>query len=129
MTSPIRVRRHTDGRVAVCTGLAQEPYRWFVWPPHGRLTDEHVTGDGWSELLVAELPEPDGETGAVVAGEDARTPYWCTSRGELILAWTEGVEMPAWELQEDLEIIRADALKLLAAVAACEKYRTERETT
>lgn len=56
----IRLRRHTDGRVA----LSLVPDRWkcfdnsstaIPWSPK----NEHVSGPGWSELLVAELPEPD----------------------------------------------------------------------
>jgi hypothetical protein len=124
VVSDVRVRRHTDGRVAVCTELADGPYRWLVWPPYGRLTDEQVTGEGWCELLVAELPEPDGWADAVGDnGEDARTPYWETWRGAYT-AWTDGVEDAAG-LNEDLECLRIDALKMLAAVAACERYRAE----
>lgn len=60
--SDLRVRRHTDGRVAI-----EHRPRWWVVI---RLEDdsaglrdaseEYVSGEGWSELLVAELPEPDG---------------------------------------------------------------------
>jgi hypothetical protein len=81
-------------------------------------------------LLVAELPEPDGSVNAVGSdGEDTTTPYWKTSWGESVTAWIDGVETPVWELQEDLDVIRSDALKMLAAVAACERYRAEREKT
>lgn len=134
MTPPIRVRRHADGRIAL---LAEpdDPNPWLVSGTRRSLArilwavEADVTGDGWSELFVAELPEPDGQTDAVNSdGEDVTTPYWKTSWGESVTAWIEGVETPVWELCEDLEAIRSDALKMLAAVAACEKYRSERET-
>lgn len=121
MNPPIRVCRHTDGRVAVCAGLADEPYRWFVWPPHGRLTDEHVTSDGWSELFVADLPEPDGW----LAGDNAAFPFWETT--------TNHLEVEDGELDDlnghDADTLRSDALKMLAAVDACEKYQAERDVT
>lgn len=128
--SDVRVRRHTDGRVAVCTELADGPYRWLVWPPYGRLTDEHVAGEGWSELLVTELPEPDGWADVVNDdGYDVMTPYWNISPGCQATAWATGVEIgdPGdGELQEDLTRIRTEAFGLLAAVDACERYRAER---
>lgn len=75
-------------------------------------------------LAVVELPGPDGWVDAVDSnGEDARTPCWRTSWGT---AWIEGVETPVWELREDLDAIRSDALKMLAAVAACERFRAQR---
>jgi hypothetical protein len=77
------------------------------------------------ELLVAELPEPDGMIETVGRdGTDTTTPYWRTSWGESVTAWIEGVETPIWELQEDLSKIWSDGLKILAAVAACERYRS-----
>lgn len=79
-------------------------------------------------LVVVELPEPDGWAGVVGDdGEDTRTPYWRTSWNESVTAWIEGVETPVWSLREDLDEIRADALKMLAAVAACERYRAEQQ--
>lgn len=77
-------------------------------------------------LVVLALPEPDGWVDACTAdGVDTRTPYWRTSWGESVTAWIEGVETPVWELQEDLAAIRDDALKMLAAIATCERYRAE----
>lgn len=131
MTSPIRLRRHTDGRLAV--------FRAGMWlitsvPPVTSYPswfhdDRLCSGPGWSELLVAELPEPDGH-GDVVGdnGENAQAPWWYTKHGTYT-AWHEGVE-DDWGLQEDetLDDVRSDALKMLAAVTACEQYRAERET-
>lgn len=127
--SEIRLRRHIDGRIAISTELAEGPYRWIVWPPHGRLTDEHVTGPGWTELFVAKLPKPDDEISTPDRkGADVNTPTWKLSFGESVTAWIEGVETPVWELrEEDLSNVRSDALKMLAAVAACERYRAEQK--
>ena len=131
MTPPVRLRRHIDGRVALQLG-DKGPLPWCIFDrgeyPH--FSWEDVSGPGWSELFVAELPKPDGEVDAVDSnGEDTKTPFWKTSWGESVTAWIDGVETPVWELQEDHGVIRADALKMLAAVAACERYRTERKTT
>lgn len=61
MTSPIRVRRHTDGRVALF-----HRNRWLITEipgqsiyPVERDDDRDCSGEGWVELLVTELPEPD----------------------------------------------------------------------
>jgi hypothetical protein len=61
VTPLVRLRRHTDGRLAV--------FRDGMWlitsvPPVTSYPswfhdDRLCSGDGWSELLVAELPEPD----------------------------------------------------------------------
>jgi hypothetical protein len=100
----VRLRRHTDGRVAVCTGLsAGSAYPWFVGLPYGRLTDEHVSGPGWSELLVAEQPEPDHHCEGVFHDVDDAT----------------------------IEELEFDALNLLAAIAehrrCCERERVSQE--
>lgn len=74
-------------------------------------------------LAVVDLPEPDwwvGEDG------ETRTPCWRLSWGESVTAWIEGVETPVQDLQEDLDKVHADALKMLAAVAACERFRAAR---
>lgn len=81
---------------------------------------------GGAGLTVVALPEPDSWTECVGKdGKDARTPYWRTSWGESVTAWIEGVEVPIWALSEDLEAIESDALKILAAVAACRRFRDE----
>lgn len=81
-----------------------------------------------SGLAVVKLPEPDDWVDAVTDdGEDTRTPYWRTSWGESVTAWIEGVEASAWELQEDLNKIRDDASKMLAAVAECERFRARQQ--
>ena len=120
--SDVRVRRHTDGRIAVCTELADGPYRWLVWPPYGRLTDEHVAGEGWCELLVAELPEPD-DTITTELGMRR------VSFGRITANIADGYqsidnEMCIW----NVDGARRTALNLLAAVDACERYRAEQET-
>jgi hypothetical protein len=119
MSERVRLRQHTDGSIAVSRGG-----RWcLMGESMNPWVDElEVTGPGWSELLVAELPEPDGWAAT-------RTPYWETGR-DTYTAWTDGVE-DADGLNEgtDLEWLRAEALKMLAAVAACERYRAEREAT
>lgn len=121
MIPQIRLRRHIDGRVALSV-------QSDVWRVGVRITE--TSPPGWSELLVAELPEPDGY-GDVVGdnGENAQAPWWYTKHGTYT-AWHEGVE-DDWGLQEDetLDDVRSDALKMLAAVTACEQYRAQRETT
>jgi hypothetical protein len=124
----IRLRRHPDGRVALWTHPSVGRYPWSCGETGQSLTENEVSGPGWVELLVTELPEPDGSADAVNdGGEDVKTPQWTASWGETVTAWIEGVETPVWELKEDLAVIRSDALKMLAAVAACETYRAERE--
>lgn len=62
--SEIRARRHTDGRWAMLV----KGTHWVIGNPgRSHLTgwldpiahENEVFGDGWSELLVAELPETD----------------------------------------------------------------------
>lgn len=60
--SGLRVRRHTDGRVAI----SRNPHIWRVLDDVNRsrwADDGDVSGDGWSELLVTELPRTDHATG------------------------------------------------------------------
>lgn len=109
--SDVRVRRHTDGRVALgAHGV------WVVIPGENwfRKDDSRCSGEGWSELLVAELPEPDGW--------DGTTPVWRTS--------TSCVSAEGGTVRENgmrRAVARSDALKMLAAVAACERGRAERD--
>lgn len=132
----VRLRRHTDERVAISfiTGL-WEIHRADVLdgePCYATkcVTDTEVLDNGWSELFVAELPAPIGSVDCVNDnGDDTRTPFWRTSWGESVTAWIEGVETPVGELRENLDAIRSDALIMLAAVAACERYRAGREAT
>lgn len=85
-----RIRRHTDGRVALWTGRSDR-YPWHVSPPPGRdvlpaavagiglcrhVSDEDVSGEGWSELIAVELPEP-----AEVDGDIATFGGHCISAG------------------------------------------------
>jgi hypothetical protein len=115
----IRVRRHTDGRVAL--QVPADRSAWSVVKGGGQrwVHQDYVVGDGWSELLVAELPEPD---------DDACGTVWNTDAGSL---YVDGGEISRFRFEDPLNVdtLRSDALKMLAAVAACEKYRHERETT
>lgn len=117
----IRLRRHTDGRVA----LSQVPDRWkcfdnsstaIPWSPK----NEHVSGPGWSELLVAALPEPDRSVRNIRMA-------WTLCTGELTVGHLDGeLESP---YPHTIDSLRSDALKMLAAVAACEQYRAQQEAT
>jgi hypothetical protein len=107
------VRRHTDGRVAISRGG-----RWHtVSAQHPWVDELEVSGPGWCELLVAELPEPDGH----IEMDDA--PYW-NGPDDMpsFVAYEDGIETEAGEIVTAHEL-RADAMKMLAAVAACERYR------
>lgn len=130
MTQQIRLRHHTDGHVALCV----MPGVWTITrggPGNFvKFNDEHVSGPDWSELLVAELPEPDGRH--CVNGRIS--PQWKLSNGHEVAALTEGVQVTN-EWTEALSCtggigfdeVRMDALKALAAIAACERYQVERE--
>lgn len=87
-----------------------------------KLADHEVSGPGWCELLVAELPEPDGHI------EMDRAPYWAADHDTLPswVAYQDGVETETGEVVPADEL-RMDALKMLAAAAACERYRTEQD--
>jgi hypothetical protein len=147
MTSPIRVRRHTDGRVAY---LAEpdDSNPWLVympWPiltPHGNTLwaeERDVSGDGWSELLVAELPEPDHHAD----GEDEHGNATLASQWEvncfravdgILTAWTNGLEIEGVFYDGDetaLDEMEKDCLKLLAAITEHRRCAAlvEQETT
>jgi hypothetical protein len=121
--SGVRVRRHTDGRVAV----SLVPSVWLVVTPPGWETNlvanKYVTTEGWSELLVAELPEPDGDAGD--QDENVTGPYWYLHGFGRVVAHEDGMEDEHRGYLTDLQWVREDALKTLAAVAACERYRAE----
>jgi hypothetical protein len=108
MSNNIRVRRHTDGRAAISTSIVQPGWWWLVGGYGAAEVD--VSGDGWSELLIAELPEPD-------RWAKLDEPYWNTSAGPFI-----GYEPSNWK---SLDEIRSDALKMLAAVVASERRQQE----
>ena len=125
MIGPIRLRRHTDGHVA--TRFQEDGYyRWGCWwvgldgcMEHRLFTDAEVSGDGWSELFVAELPEPDGH----IIGD-----HWALSTISCYVS-TDGHTVDIDGIPFSLDQLRSDALKMLAAVAACERFRAEREAT
>lgn len=125
MTPQIRVRRHTDGRVALCI-QTDGCYRWASWDFNDRyteyklLTDDDVAGDGWSELLVAELPEPDYTLQNV-------RQKWVLRTGELAVGQLDGHLECSYP--HTANTLRSEALKMLAAAAACERYRAGREAT
>lgn len=116
--SVIRLRRHTDGRLAV--------FRDGMWlitsvPPATSYPswfhdDRLCSGPGWSELLVAALPEPDVWDGTI--------PAWHTSTSYVA---AEGSSVTENSMRRPAA--KSDALKMLAAVAACEQYRAQREAT
>lgn len=128
----IRLRRHTDGRVALSLTSAS----WFVAAPYqnqrdaGWVAGYDVAGPGWSELLVAELPEPDG-----YRRPSADDPFWALSfasqqltahAGEVSVMYTDGIDVAyaRYRTQQELDDLRADGLRILAAVAACDQEAT-----
>lgn len=115
MSESPRLRRHTDGRVAV----SLVPDWWTVTsdgPGSCVLADIDVSGDGWTELFVAELPEPDAD-GAWPLPAD----------GGVITVTAEGIALNGMPWPGDIGHLRGEAMSMLAAVAACERYRAERE--
>lgn len=133
----IRLRRHTDGRVAI--QVAPEG-SWHILSPENRQFHIAVgtaprTESGWSELLVAELPEPYGYR--QLPNEN---PFWVLSfasqqltvySGEVSVMYIDGLDVAyaPYRTEQELDDLRADGLRILAAVAACEKYRAERDKT
>ncbi len=129
MTPQIRLRRHNDGHVALNRGESYpgsgDTWEMLDFPEPNRgaryLSNGDVSGPGWSELLVAELADPDGWDGD-------GAPYWdCIYADRIVLRGGDLVDDAG--MRESPEDVRSDALKMLAAVTACEQYRAERETT
>lgn len=114
MSEQIRLRRHHKGYFAV--GLPGPLWLTSATPDvlhlSARGDDQECSGPGWSELLVAELPEPGP------FDEDGGTS-WTRSDNALVTMYVAGPE------RADLKLARQDALKELAAVAACEHYQKE----
>lgn len=108
--SPIRVRRHVDGRVAFSAHGV-----WVVVPGENwwRKDDSRCSGEGWVELLSAEPPEPD------VTDPDGEM-VWYTAFDHI--AAFDG-RLASSEYYYSAKALRADALKMLAAVAAIEQHR------
>lgn len=78
-------------------------------------------------LAVVELPEPDHQFPCDdFKGPGAMAPQWELPSMERLTAFDDGVEDDAG-LVEDLETLRVSALKTLAAVAASERMRAERQ--
>lgn len=133
MIPQIRLRWHTDGRVAISGPSGY----WLVIGAQGHwvANEPYVSHSGWSELLVAELPEPDGHE-----PDQASTPRWTPERfaftlkaypDEVIVTHIGDMYSATAHYKTDAQLaeLRADALKMLAAIAACEQYRAQRETT
>jgi hypothetical protein len=123
MTGPVRVRRHTDGRIAINYGTLP---LWIIhtegqcsWRP-----EDAVTGPGWSELFVAELPPPD-------AVGEASTKQWFTfgDRGSRMTVYANGIQFQtpgggeATYGPDKVEALRDATLKTLAAIAAYDELR------
>lgn len=72
MIPRLRLRQHTDGRVAVSC----DPDAWRIVDANATWTiwgcDSDVTGDGWDELFVAELASPTDEIVTTVGVHRAR---------------------------------------------------------
>lgn len=117
MTLPVRLRRHTDGRLAVFRDgmwliTSVPPVTSYPsWFHDGRL----CSGPGWSELLVTALPEPDD----VVNG----TKVWDLGFGKLTVGGPAEFESSFPYSIDSVYQLRSDALKMLAAVTAWEQYR------
>lgn len=79
------------------------------------LTDEDVLGEGWVELLVTELPEPDAVPSANTKIWTIEDDWLAVEHGDLICSG----------LARDPDRTRSEALKMLAAVATCERYRKD----
>jgi hypothetical protein len=142
-----RLRCHTDGRVAY---LAEpgDPNPWLVympWPiltPHGNTLwaeEADVSGDGWSELFVAELPDAEHHADGVDdKGNDTVASQWEVNYlrdvDGILTSWTNGVEIEGvfYDVEDGmLEYLESDALKLIAAIAGHRQCaeRAEREAT
>lgn len=132
MTGP-RVRVDDEGRVA----LGFPGCVWWLMvkcsshpamlPEPVYVQGKRVAGEEWSELLVAELPEPDHHVdGFDDHGGDTLAAAWLTgSLGTVtgsVVPWTNGLEING-EFHDSghedgmIERIEADCLRVLAAVA------------
>lgn len=112
MGEGLRLRRHTDGRIAL--QVPTDRLAWSVVKGGGQgwVHEAEVHGQGWAELLVVPLPEP--------AEADADSGFsWIGSDGAQHTLYAYGPD------RADLAAARADALNLLAAAAACEHYRAQ----
>jgi hypothetical protein len=92
------VRRHTDGRAAL--QVPADRSAWSVVKGGGQewVHQDYVVGDGWSELLVAELPEPDHHAdGEDEHGNATLAAQWevnCfRAVDDILTAWTNGLEI------------------------------------
>jgi len=77
-------------------------------------------------LTVVPVAEPDGwAPGVADTGEDAGGPYWDVELTGRVMAFPEGVDVEH-VLYGDLGQLRADVIKLLAAVDTARRYRVRR---
>jgi hypothetical protein len=128
VTWPVgRIRKHTDGRIAV----ERVDQAWSVhdgsdprWPAVRTAHTDDVTGDGWVELYTAVLPEPDQ------IGE-ASTKQWFTfgDHGTRMTVYANGIQFRTQGGGEvtygpdKVEALRDATLKTLAAIAAYDELR------
>lgn len=117
----IRIRKHVDGHVAINvpgTTIGEETF-WHMICRDGITCRTYIEADLtsalWSEVLVVDLPGPDGRT---LEG----TPTWTASCGATVTPYPGGVSFDGDE-PEDPNVTREDALKVLAAVAVAERSR------
>jgi hypothetical protein len=112
----LRVRWHTDGRVAVQV----VPGSWWTITrggPGNCVIRDAPPDDGWVELFVAELPEHDKHD------YDGR-PVWVTEL-EVPLVPLAGAVSVEGEEPTDSDLLRTDALKILAAVNHSDQLQEE----
>ena len=113
MPESIRLRRHTDGRVAVRVNTENV---WIVTHVKGGVyltRGDANWSDDWTELFVAELPEPDYSL--------EMEHIWDLHTGEIVVNEITG-ELSSCHLHTEHQL-QSDALKMLAAVAAHERLR------
>jgi hypothetical protein len=116
----MRIRKHTDGRIAV----ERVDEAWSVhdgsdprWPAVRTAHTDDVIGEGWVELYTAVLPEPD-QVG------DESSLRWITYNGKRLTVFADGIhfrELDGVEgiyQRENIDALRAGALKTLAAIVA-----------
>lgn len=127
------IRRHRDGRLAICLNVRLMQWRLFDSTFDSDRPVEYYgdlsTAENWRPVLVTDLPDPDSHDSD---SHDTLIPRWDIDRlhdvDYTVSAWATGIEIDGvfYDAQDgEIEELEVCALKLLAAIHRHRQYHAQ----